>query len=69
MALVSIIVLVCNVVGAGLMARFGLPSVVALVGRKDSDNSLVGMVGLVLFVTSIAVRATAVLSEGAVHLG
>lgn len=64
MAWVSIIVLVFNVVGAGLMARFGLPSVVPLVGRKENDNSLVGMIGLVLFITSLAVRITAVLSGG-----
>ena len=60
----AVIVLVCNVGGAGLMARFGLPSVVPLIGRKDSDNSAWGMLGLVLFVTSIAVRLTAVMSNG-----
>ena len=62
----SVIVLVCNVGGAGLMARFGLPSVVPLLGRPDSDNSVLGMLGLVLFVTSIAVRVTAVMSSGVV---
>jgi hypothetical protein len=60
----SAIVLVCNVCGAGMMARYGLPSVVPLVGRKDSDDSVLGMLGLVLFVTSIAVRATAVITGG-----
>jgi hypothetical protein len=57
---------VCNVGGAGLMARFGLPSAVPLLGRSDSDNSVLGMLGLVLFVTSIAVRVTAVMSNGLV---
>jgi hypothetical protein len=60
----GIIVLVCNVGGAGLMARFGVPSAVPLIGRKDSDDSLFGMLGLVMFVTSIAVRVTAVLTGG-----
>ena len=62
----SVIVLVCNVGGAGLMARFGLPSIVPLIGRRDSDDSAWGMLGLVLFVTSIAVRITAVMSNGLV---
>jgi hypothetical protein len=62
----SVIVLVCNVGGAGLMARFGLPSAVPLLGRPGSDNSVLGMLGLVLFVTSIAVRVTAVMSSGVV---
>lgn len=62
---VSSIVLVCNVVGAGLMARYGLPSAVPLIGRKDSDDSVLGMLGLVMFVTSLAVRISAVLTSGA----
>jgi hypothetical protein len=61
---VSIIVLVCNVTGAGLMAKYGLPSVVPIIGRKDSDSSVLGMLGLAIFVTSLAVRVTAVLSTG-----
>jgi hypothetical protein len=61
---VSSVVLVCNVVGAGLMAKFGLPSAEPIIGRKDSDNSVVGMLGLVLFVTSLAVRVTAVITTG-----
>lgn len=64
MVWVSAIVLVCNVVGAGMMARFGLPSAVPLIGRRDSDDSVLGMLGLVLFVTSLAVRITAVMSGG-----
>ena len=58
------VVLICNVGGAGMMARYGVPSIVPLIGREDSDNSVFGMLGLVLFVTSIAVRITAVLTAG-----
>jgi len=60
----SVIVLVCNVGGAGLMARNGLPSAVPLVGRKASDDSILGMLGLILFVTSIAVRVAVVITSG-----
>ena len=49
---VAAIVLICNVGGAALMAKYGLPSVVPLLGRKESDDSVMGIVGLVLFVTS-----------------
>jgi hypothetical protein len=61
---VSSIVLVCNVGGAGLMAKYGLPSVVPLVGRKESDDSIMGILGLALFVTSIAIRVTVVITSG-----
>lgn len=61
---VSTIVLVCNVTGAALMARFGVPSAVPLIGRAESDDSIYGMLGLVMFVTSIAVRVAAVISGG-----
>jgi hypothetical protein len=61
---VSSIVLICNVGGAGLMARYGLPSAVPLVGRKESDDSILGMLGLALFVTSIAVRVAVVITNG-----
>jgi hypothetical protein len=61
---VSSIVLMCNVGGAGLMAKFGLPSAVPLVGRKDSDDSILGIVGLAIFVTSIAVGVTVVITSG-----
>ena len=46
---VSSIVLICNVGGAGLMARYGLPSAVPLVGRKESDDSIRGMLGLAVY--------------------
>lgn len=62
MVAVSFVVLVCNVAGAGMMARFGLPSVVPLVGRKGSDDSMLGIVGLAIFALSIAVRITAVMT-------
>jgi hypothetical protein len=61
---VSAIVLACNVGGAGLMAKYGLPSAVPLIGRKESDDSIIGMLGLALFVTSIAVRVTVVITNG-----
>jgi hypothetical protein len=64
MVWVSAIVLITNVGGAGLMAKFGVPSMVPLIGRKDSDDSVWGMLGLVMFVTSIAVRVTAIISGG-----
>jgi hypothetical protein len=61
--IVPLIVLVFNVGGAGLMARYGLPAAVPLIGRPQSDNSILGMLGLALFVTSIAVRLTAYLTS------
>jgi len=61
---VPLVVLVCNVTGAGLMARYGLPSAVPFVGRKESDDSLLGVLGLVLFVTSIAIRVADVIMFG-----
>ena len=61
---VSAIVLACNIGGAGLMAKYGLPSAVPLIGRKESDDSIIGMLGLALFVTSIAVRVTVVITNG-----
>ena len=61
---VSSIVLICNIGGAGLMAKYGVPSVVPIIGRKDSDDSILGMLGLALFVTSIAVRLAVVISSG-----
>jgi hypothetical protein len=64
MSWVPIVVLVCNVTGAGLMAKYGLPSVVPLVGRQDSANEALGLLGLVLFVTSIAVRIADVIMVG-----
>lgn len=64
---IAVIVLICNVSGAGLMIRYGVPSIVPLIGRPDSDNSVLGMLGLVLFATSIAVRVTAVITGNAIE--
>jgi hypothetical protein len=64
---VSAIVLVSNVVGAALMAKYGLPSAVPFIGRRESDDSVLGMLGLVLFVTSLAVRITAVITGGGIE--
>lgn len=64
MTWVPVVVLVCNVSGAGLMARFGLPSMIPIVGRKDSDNEVLGLLGLVLFATSIAIRVADVIMFG-----
>ena len=64
MGWMSLIVLVCNVGGAGLMAKHGVPSAVPLIGRPESDDSVLGMLGLVLFVTSIAVRISVVITTG-----
>lgn len=61
---VSSIVLISNIGGAGLMAKYGVPSAVPLIGRPESDDSVFGMLGLVLFVTSIAVRLTVVITSG-----
>ena len=61
---VPVVVLVTNVTGAGLMAKYGLPSAFPLIGRADSDNSMLGVVGLVLFITSIAVRVSDVIMFG-----
>lgn len=67
MVWVSAIVLMSNVGGAALMAKYGLPSAVPLIGRKDSDDSMWGIIGLALFVTSIAIRITAVISNGGIQ--
>jgi hypothetical protein len=61
---VSAIVFICNLGGAGLMARFGVPSAVPLIGRAESDDSLLGMLGLVLFITSLAMRVSVVITTG-----
>lgn len=45
-----------NLVGAGMLARFGLPAEIPLIGREDSDP-IWGLLGLALLVTSIAIRA------------
>lgn len=60
---ISLIVLGSNVSGAVLMARYGVPSVVPLIGRKGADASGLGILGLVVFISSIAVRVIVVLTE------
>ena len=47
-----------------MMAKYGLPSAVPFIGRRESDDSIMGMLGLALFVTSIAVRMTVVITTG-----
>jgi hypothetical protein len=37
---------------------------VPFIGRPQSDDSIWGMLGLVMFVTSIAVRITVVITNG-----
>jgi hypothetical protein len=64
MTWMSAIVLVSNIGGAAMMAKYGLPSAVPLIGRKDSDDAVLGIVGLAIFVTSIAIRVTAVITGG-----
>lgn len=49
------LLLALNVLGAGLMVRWGLPREIPLVGREDGDP-VFGYLGLLMFVTSIAVR-------------
>ena len=55
MSAVPWIIVAMNVVGAGIMVRFGLPREIPLVGRPDADPIL-GYIGLMLFVGSIAIR-------------
>jgi hypothetical protein len=55
LTLVPWILVIMNVAGAAIMVKFGLPREVPLVGREDADP-LIGYLGLVLFVTSIAIR-------------
>ncbi|MGV3490514.1 MAG: hypothetical protein ACO1OG_04250 [Devosia sp.] len=55
MNLVPWLLVAMNLVGAGMMARFGLPRDVPLIGRDDADP-IWGFVGLALLITSIAIR-------------
>jgi len=49
------ILIILNVVGAGIMVRFGLPKDIPLIGSEDADPAI-GFIGLALFITSIAAR-------------
>ena len=44
-----------NIAGVVMMLRYGLPKEVPWLGREDSDG-LLGLVGLVTYGTSIAIR-------------
>lgn len=52
-----------NIVGVGIMVRFGLPREVPLVGRDDADP-LLGFIGLALFLLSIAIRVALTVTTG-----
>lgn len=62
MSIVPWVLVILNVVGAGIMVRFGLPKEIPLVGRDDADPAL-GYLGLMLFVTSIAIRVALTLTS------
>jgi hypothetical protein len=49
------ILIAMNLSGAAIMARFGLPKEIPLIGRDDADP-LLGLIGLALLVTSVAIR-------------
>lgn len=55
MNIVPWVLVALNVVGAGVMVKFGLPKEVPFVGRDDADP-LLGYLGLLLFGCSIAIR-------------
>jgi len=49
------LLVVLNVTGVAIMVKYGLPKEVPVVGRNDADP-LLGYLGLLLFVLSIAIR-------------
>lgn len=55
------ILIVLNLIGAGIMARFGLPKELPLIGRDDADP-LWGLLGLAILMTSIAIRIVITIS-------
>jgi len=55
MSYVPWLLVTLNVTGAAMMVKWGLPPEVPFFGRDDSDPVL-GIIGLTLFVTSIATR-------------
>lgn len=44
----------CNLIGAAVLARFGLPAGFPILGRDDGDS--VGMLGLALVVFGLATQ-------------
>lgn len=56
MQIVPWVLIAMNLVGACIMARFGLPKELPLIGREDADP-LWGLLGLAILMTSIAFRA------------
>lgn len=56
MQIVPWVLIAMNLIGAGIMARFGLPKELPLIGREDADP-LWGLLGLALLMISIAFRA------------
>lgn len=63
MSAVPWLLIVMNIVGVGIMVRFGLPREVPLVGRDDADP-LLGFIGLALFLLSIAIRVALTVTAG-----
>ena len=55
MSLVPWVLMGLNILGAGIMVRYGLPKDVPLVGREDADP-LLGFVGLGIFGMALAIR-------------
>lgn len=55
MEIVPWVIIALNVLGAIIMVKWGLPQEVPFLGRADADP-IVGYLGLMFFVTSIAAR-------------
>lgn len=55
MQVVPWLLVALNITGVAIMVKYGLPKEVPILGRSDADP-LLGYVGLVLFVLSIAIR-------------
>ncbi len=55
--------LALNLTGCFVMAKFGLPREFPLLGREDGDPIL-GLAGLVIFGTSIAIRISTIIFVG-----
>lgn len=63
MNLVPWTLLVLNIVGAGMMVKYGLPREIPFIGREDADP-LLGYLGLLCFGCSIAIRIALTLTNG-----